>query len=56
MIKCPSIRRMDLVGFHCKNFFLVYVTKMVRVGVINMSIYNFINAFLVMGFTVNMCV
>ena len=44
MIKCPSVREIDLVEFHCIIFFLVYVTKMVRVEDINMIMYDFINA------------
>lgn len=44
MIKCPSVRETDLVELHCIVFFLVYVTKMVRVEDINMIMYDFINA------------
>lgn len=47
MIKCPSIREINLVEFHCITFFPDYVTK-IRVRGINMVIYVFINVFLVM--------
>lgn len=47
LIKCPSIRKINLMEFHCITFFLVYVTK-IRVRGINMAICVFINAFLVM--------
>lgn len=56
MIKCSSIRQIDLVEFHCIRFFLFYVTKMVRIGRINLIIYDFINVFLLRWFTVNICV
>ena len=55
MIKWPSIREINLVEFNCITFFLVDVTKMVRVEGINMTIHDFVNAFLIVIYSEHVC-